>query len=39
MTTPYSHQPVARLEKTGKFPERIQLGPNRVGWAEAEVLE
>ena len=21
------------------FPKRVQLGPNRVGWVEAEVLE
>jgi prophage regulatory protein len=35
----YSPQHVARLEKAGKFPTRIQLGPNRVGWVEAEVLD
>tara|TARA_B100000745_G_scaffold248580_1_gene170630 strand:- start:16824 stop:17048 length:225 start_codon:yes stop_codon:yes gene_type:complete len=35
----YSPQHVARLEKAGKFPKRIQLGPNRVGWVEAEVLD
>ncbi len=35
----YSPQHVARLEKAGEFPKRIQLGPNRVGWVEAEVLE
>ena len=35
----YSSQHVARLEKAGEFPKRIQLGPNRVGWLEAEVLE
>jgi prophage regulatory protein len=34
----YSPQHVARLEKAGAFPQRIQLGPNRVGWVEAEVL-
>ena len=34
----YSPQHVARLEKAGTFPQRIQLGPNRVGWVEAEVL-
>lgn len=35
----YSPQHVARLEKDGKFPKRIQLGPNRVGWVESEVLD
>lgn len=35
----YSPQHVARLEKAGEFPKRIQLGPNRVGWVEAEVME
>ncbi|MGJ8586087.1 MAG: helix-turn-helix transcriptional regulator [Marinosulfonomonas sp.] len=34
----YSPQHVARLEKAGAFPQRIQLGPNRVGWVEDEVL-
>lgn len=35
----YSPQHVAHLEKAGLFPKRIQLGPNRAGWVEAEVLE
>lgn len=35
----YSPQHIARLEKANKFPKRVQLGPNRVGWVEAEVLE
>jgi len=35
----YSPQHVARLEKAGKFPLRVQLGPNRVGWVESEVLD
>ena len=35
----YSPQHVARLEKAGKFPKRIQLGLNRVGWVEEEVLD
>ena len=29
---PYSHQHIARLEKAGKFPQRINLGPCRVAW-------
>jgi prophage regulatory protein len=35
----YSPQHVARLEKAGKFPKRVQIGPNRVGWVEGEVLD
>ena len=35
----YSTQHIARLEKAGKFPKRVQLGPNRVGWVEEEVLD
>lgn len=35
----YSPQHVARLEKAGTFPKRVQLGPNRVGWVESEVLD
>ncbi|MBT2132356.1 helix-turn-helix transcriptional regulator [Aliiroseovarius lamellibrachiae] len=35
----YSPQHIARLEKAGLFPLRVQLGPNRVGWVESEVLE
>ena len=35
----YSPQHVARLEKAGLFPRRVQLGLNRVGWVESEVLD
>ena len=35
----YSPQHIARLEKAGLFPLRVQLGPNRVGWVEEEVLD
>ena len=35
----YSPQHVARLERVGQFPKRVQLGPSRVGWVEDEVLE
>lgn len=36
----YSPQHIARLEKkAGGFPKRIQLGSNRVGWVESEVLD
>lgn len=35
----YSPQHIARMEKAGRFPKRVQLGPNRVGWVEDEVLD
>ncbi|MEP3053031.1 AlpA family phage regulatory protein [Ascidiaceihabitans sp.] len=35
----YSPQHVARLEKAGLLPKRVQLGLNRVGWVESEVLD
>ncbi|OAN99633.1 transcriptional regulator [Sphingomonadales bacterium EhC05] len=35
----YSPQHIARLEKAGKFPKRVRLGPNRVGWVLQEVLD
>ena len=35
----YSPQHIARLEKAGKFPKRVKLGPNRVGWLYNEVVE
>lgn len=35
----YSPAHIARLEKSGQFPKRVQLGLNRVGWVESEVLE
>jgi prophage regulatory protein len=36
---PYTPQHIARLEDAGKFPKRLQLGPNRVGWLESEIIE
>lgn len=33
----YSRMHVDRLEKDGKFPKRIRLGENSVGWLESEV--
>lgn len=35
----YTPQHIARLEKAGQFPKRVQLGPSRVGWIESEVLD
>ena len=33
----YSPQHIARLEKAGKFPKRVKLGQNRVGWVRSEI--
>jgi len=33
----YSAMHLWRLEKAGKFPKRIKIGPNSVAWVEAEV--
>lgn len=35
----YSPQHIARLEAAGKFPQRVKLGHNRVGWVESEVQD
>ena len=35
---PYCPQHILRLEKAGKFPKRIHIGPRRVGWWLHEVL-
>lgn len=29
---PYTPQHILRLEKAGRFPRRIKLGQNRIGW-------
>ena len=34
----YSPAQIDRMEKAGRFPKRVQLGPCRVGWVESEVL-
>jgi len=34
---PYTPQHIDRLEKAGKFPRRVKLGPNRVGWLEGDI--
>ncbi|MEO8420166.1 MAG: AlpA family phage regulatory protein [Hyphomicrobium sp.] len=34
---PLSPSQIERLEKAGKFPKRVALGPGRVGWIESEV--
>lgn len=35
---PYSRQHILRLEKAGLFPQRVQLGQNRIGWVWEELV-
>ena len=35
---PFSDMHIWRLEKAGKFPKRIKLGEQRVGWDLDEVI-
>jgi prophage regulatory protein len=35
---PFSDMHVWRLERDGKFPKRIKIGPNRVAWQLSEIL-
>jgi predicted DNA-binding transcriptional regulator AlpA len=35
----YSRMHIDRLEKAGRFPQRVQIGPNAVGWIESEVTD
>lgn len=39
--TSLSIQTITRLEKAGKFPQRVKLPPDfvRVAWVESEVVE
>ena len=34
---PYSRQHIGRLEKDGKWPKRVRIGNNRVGWILEEI--
>jgi prophage regulatory protein len=34
---PYSDVQIWRMEREGKFPARISIGPNRVAWLESEI--
>jgi predicted DNA-binding transcriptional regulator AlpA len=34
---PYSRVHIYRLESAGKFPSRVNLGANAIGWYEDEV--
>jgi prophage regulatory protein len=36
---PYTPQHILRLEKAGRFPRRIRLGQNRVGWRLIDIEE
>lgn len=38
MLVPYCDQHILRLEKQGKFPKRVSLGDNRVGWFQADIV-
>jgi predicted DNA-binding transcriptional regulator AlpA len=35
----YTRQHIDRLERAGRWPQRVQLGPNRVAWWESEIDE
>ena len=34
---PYTPQHILRLETAGRFPKRLQIGPNRVGWLLSDI--
>lgn len=36
---PLSRTQIWRLERAGRFPSRIRLGPNRVGWREVDISD
>jgi prophage regulatory protein len=38
LLVPFSDMHVWRLERDGKFPKRIKIGPNRVAWQLSEIL-
>mgnify|MGYP005663931563 CR=1 FL=1 len=35
----FSRSTMWREEKAGRFPQRVQISPNRVGWFEDEIDE
>ena len=35
---PYCRQHIARLEKEGRWPQRVHLSPCRVGWVYDEIV-
>ncbi len=34
---PFTRQHVLRLEKVGKFPQRLKVGNRRIGWLYTEI--
>lgn len=36
---PYSSSQIYRMERLGRFPRRIAIGPGRVGWLLSEVVK
>jgi len=36
---PYTPQHIRRLERAGKFPRRLRLGGNRIGWRLIDIEE
>jgi prophage regulatory protein len=36
---PFSSVHIWRLERDGKFPRRIHLGPRRIAWRKTEITE
>ena len=37
LLVPYTPQHILKLEKKGRFPRRIQIGPRRVGWRLSDI--
>ena len=37
--TNLSRVTIWRMERAGKFPQRINISPNRVGWREDDINE
>lgn len=35
--TTYTPQHIYRLERSGQFPRRVRIGPNRVAWKLSEI--
>ncbi len=34
---PWCRMHIDRLERKGKFPKRVRLGPGTIGWVESEI--
>lgn len=37
LLVPYTPQHILRLEKAGKFPRRLIIGGNRIGWLLTDI--